>query len=77
MDTASNVYTLWDRTKFSTYQPYHNSLSGIYSQSLRIEGTRLVRYPIIVDGKLNDIILTNIHYIPAIDYNLLLIATLE
>jgi len=36
-----------------------------------------VRYPAIIDGKLNDIILTNIHYIPAIDYNLLLIATLE
>jgi len=36
-----------------------------------------VRYPVIVDGKLNDIILTNVHYIPAIDYNLLSIATLE
>jgi len=36
-----------------------------------------VRYPVIIDGKLNDIILTNIHHIPAIDYNLLLIATLE
>jgi len=36
-----------------------------------------VRYPVIVDGKLNDIILTNIHYIPAMDYNVLLIATLE
>jgi len=36
-----------------------------------------VRYPAIIDGKLNEIILTNIHYISAIDYNLLLIATLE
>jgi len=36
-----------------------------------------MRYSIIVDGKLSEIILTNIHYIPAIDYNLLLIATLE
>jgi len=36
-----------------------------------------VRYPVIIDGKLNDIILTNIHYILAIDYNLLSIATLE
>jgi len=36
-----------------------------------------VRYPVIVDGKLNDIILTNIHHVPAMDYNLLLIATLE
>jgi len=36
-----------------------------------------VRYPAIVDGKLSDIILTNVHYVPAIDYNLLLIATLE
>jgi len=36
-----------------------------------------VRYPVIVDGKLNNIILTNIHHVPAIDYNLLLIATLE
>jgi len=36
-----------------------------------------VKYPAIIDGKLNDIILTNVHYIPAIDYNLLLIATLE
>jgi len=36
-----------------------------------------VRYPAIIDGKLNEIILTNIHYIPAINYNLLLITTLE
>jgi len=36
-----------------------------------------VRYPVIIDGKLNDIILTNIHYVLAIDYNLLLITTLE
>jgi len=36
-----------------------------------------MRYPVIVDGKLNNIILTNIHYILAIDYNLLLITTLE
>jgi len=36
-----------------------------------------VRYPVIVDGKLDKIILTNIYHIPAIDYNLLLIATLE
>jgi len=36
-----------------------------------------MRYSVIVDGKLNDIILTNIHYILAIDYNLLLITTLE
>jgi len=36
-----------------------------------------VRYPVIVDGKLNDIILTNIHYVPTIDYNLLSITTLE
>jgi len=36
-----------------------------------------VRYSAIVEGKLNEIILTNIHYIPAIDYNLLLIATVE
>jgi len=36
-----------------------------------------VRYPVIIDDKLNEIILTNIYYIPAMDYNLLLIATLE
>jgi len=36
-----------------------------------------VRYPVIIDDKLNEIILTNIYYIPAIDYNLLLITTLE
>jgi len=36
-----------------------------------------VRYPAIVEGKLNEIILTNIHYVPAIDYNLLSIATAE
>jgi len=36
-----------------------------------------VRYPVFVDDKLSEIILTNIHYIPAIDYNLLLITTLE
>ena len=77
MDTTSNIHTLWDRTKFSTYELCSDSLSGISSESLRVEGTRSVRYPAIVDGKLNDIILTNIHYILAIDYNLLLIATLE
>jgi len=36
-----------------------------------------VRYPVIVDGKLDEIILTNIYHIPAIEYNLLSIATLE
>jgi len=36
-----------------------------------------VRYPIIIDDKLSEIILTNIYYVPAIDYNLLLITTLE
>jgi len=36
-----------------------------------------VRYPVIIDDKLSEIILTNIHHIPAIDYNLLLITTLE
>jgi len=36
-----------------------------------------MRYSIIIDDKLNEIILTNIYYIPAIDYNLLLITTLE
>jgi len=77
MDTTSDVHTLWDRTKFSTYEPYSDSLSRISGQSLRVEGTGSVRYPAIVEGKLNEIILTNIHYVPAIDYNLLLIATLE
>jgi len=42
-----------------------------------VKGTRLVRYPVIINGKLSEIILTDVHYIPAIDYNLLLIATLE
>jgi len=77
MDTTSNIYILWDRTKFSTYEPYSDSLSRISSQSLRVEGTRLVRYPVIVYGKLDEIILTNIHHIPAMNYNLLSIATLE
>jgi len=36
-----------------------------------------VRYPVIVDGKLDEIILTNVHHVPAMDYNLLSIATLE
>jgi len=36
-----------------------------------------VKYPAIMDGKLNDIILTNVHHVPAIDYNLLSITTLE
>jgi len=36
-----------------------------------------MRYPAIVEGKLNEIILTNIHHVPAMDYNLLLIATVE
>jgi len=36
-----------------------------------------VRYPVIIGDRLSEIILTNVHYIPAIDYNLLLIATLE
>jgi len=36
-----------------------------------------VRYPAIVEGKLNEIILTNVHHVPAMDYNLLSIATLE
>jgi len=36
-----------------------------------------VRYLVIIDGKLSEIILTNIYYISAIDYNLLLIATVE
>jgi len=36
-----------------------------------------VRYPAIVEGKLSEIILTDIHHVPAMDYNLLLIATLE
>ncbi len=29
MDTASNVHTLWDRTKFISYEPCNDSLSGI------------------------------------------------
>jgi len=36
-----------------------------------------MRYSIIVDDKLSKIILTNIYYIFTIDYNLLLITTLE
>jgi len=77
MDTASDVHTLWDRTKFTTYEPCNDSLSGINGQSLRVEGTGSVRYPVIVDGKLSEIILTNVHHVPAMDYNLLSIATLE
>jgi len=77
MDTTSNVHTVWDRTKFTTYKPCNNSLSRINGQSLRVKGTGSVRYPVIVDGKLSEIILTNIHHVPAMDYNLLSIATLE
>jgi len=36
-----------------------------------------MRYSVIIDGKLSKIILTKVHYIPAMDYNLLLITTLE
>jgi len=36
-----------------------------------------VRYSVIIDDKLSKIILTNIYHVSAIDYNLLLIATLE
>jgi len=36
-----------------------------------------VRYSVIVDGKLDEIILTNVYYVPAIEYNLLSITTLE
>jgi len=77
MDTASDVHTVWDRAKFTTYKPCNDSLSGINGQSLRVKGTGSVRYPAIVEGKLNEIILTNVHHVPAMDYNLLLIATLE
>ncbi len=31
IDTASNVYTLWDRTKFMSYKLYNDSLSRINS----------------------------------------------
>jgi len=31
MDTTSNIHTLWDRTKFTTYEPCNNSLSRINS----------------------------------------------
>jgi len=42
-----------------------------------VEGTGSVRYPTIIDGKLDQIILTNVHHMPGMDYNLLLVATLE
>ncbi len=77
MDTASDVHTLWDRTKFMSYKPCNDSLSGINGQCLRVEGTGSVRYPTIVDGKLDQIILTNVHHVPGMDYNLLSVATLE
>ncbi len=77
MDTASNVYILWDRIKFMSYKPYNDSLSRINSQYLRIKGIGSIRYPIIIDNKLDQIILINIHYVPRMDYNLLLVATLE
>jgi len=42
-----------------------------------VKGTGSVRYPVITNGKLSEIILTDVHHVPAMDYNLLLIATLE
>jgi hypothetical protein len=77
IDTASDVHTMWDISKFQTYQKVDETLSGIDGNSLKVPGIGNVHYPSIVNGKPSIIELTGVHHVPAMHYNLLSIACLE
>jgi hypothetical protein len=77
IDTASDVYIMWDRSKFKSYQTVDKTLSGIDGNTLRVLGIRTVRYLRIVHGNQSFIDLNDVHYVPDMQYNLLSVACLE
>ena len=77
IDTASDVHTMWDRSKFKSYQTVDETLSGIDGNTLRVLGIGTVRYPRIVHGNQSFIDLNDVHHVPDMQYNLLSVACLE
>ena len=77
MDTASDVHTLWDRSKFEDYKPSNKTLTGIDGKALRVLGIGTALYPRVLNGKAEYVRISSVHHVPDMDYNLLSITTLE
>ena len=81
METTSDVHTIWDRSKFTSYKPFtkknQETLTGIDGVSIEVLGTGTAMLPTIVDGEVTGVELTNVYHVPAMDYNLLSIGALE
>ena len=53
MDSASDVHTLWDRSKFEDdYTPSSGTISGIEGQTLQVHGRGTVYLPALIDGEI-------------------------
>ena len=68
---------LQDRSKFEDYKLSAKTLTGIDSKALRVLGISTALYLRVLNRKAEYIRISSVYYIPDIDYNLLLIITLE
>ena len=67
MDTASDVHTLWDRSRFEDYELSNETLIGIDGKALKVLGIGTALYPRVLYGKVEYVQISGVYHVPDID----------